>query len=105
MGAGHDAVAGEIAERLRARGHSARIQDVLTLLPSGVGPALRSGYRGSVRHFPQLYAWIYAAFLAPVGRGGARTQWGVPPHQLLLQRVLVLVQQRDGQRVCFINKE
>ncbi|OEU89503.1 galactosyldiacylglycerol synthase [Streptomyces abyssalis] len=69
MGAGHDAVAGELAERLQARGHSARIQDVLTLLPSGVGPALRAGYKGAVRHVPQLYAWIYAAFLAPGPRG------------------------------------
>jgi UDP-N-acetylglucosamine:LPS N-acetylglucosamine transferase len=65
MGAGHDAVAGELAERLRARGHSARIQDVLALLPSGVGTALRAGYRGAVRHVPGLYGWVYAAFLAP----------------------------------------
>jgi UDP-N-acetylglucosamine:LPS N-acetylglucosamine transferase len=75
MGAGHDAVAGELAERLRARGHSASIQDVLTLLPSGVGPALRAGYRGAVRHAPQLYAWIYAAFLAP-GPEGAEARQG-----------------------------
>lgn len=71
MGAGHDAVAGELAERLRAHGHSARILDVLALLPSGVGPALRTGYRGAVRHVPQLYGWVYAAFLAtgPDGQG------------------------------------
>lgn len=65
MGAGHDAVAEELADRLRARGHSVRIEDVLALLPSGVGPALRAGYRGTVRHVPQLYAAVYAAFLAP----------------------------------------
>ncbi|NLU75368.1 galactosyldiacylglycerol synthase [Streptomyces sp. HNM0575] len=65
MGAGHDAVAGELAERLRARGHEARVEDVLTLLPSGVGLGLRAGYRAAVRHVPRLYAWIYAAFLAP----------------------------------------
>nr|WP_246531112.1 galactosyldiacylglycerol synthase [Streptomyces bathyalis] len=92
MGAGHDAVAGEIAERLRARGHSARIQDVLALLPSGVGPALRSGYRGSVRHVPQLYAWIYAAFLAPVGRGGASVpRPGSAPLAALAERPLMNV--------------
>jgi UDP-N-acetylglucosamine:LPS N-acetylglucosamine transferase len=72
MGAGHDAVAGELAGRLRSLGHEARVQDVLALLPSGVGPALRAGYRGVVRHVPGLYSWIYAAFLAsgPEEAGG-----------------------------------
>lgn len=71
MGAGHDAVAGELAERLRARGHSVRTEDVLALLPSGVGPALRAGYRGTVRRLPWLYGWVYATFLAsgPAERG------------------------------------
>ncbi|MCH6159385.1 MGDG synthase family glycosyltransferase [Streptomyces marispadix] len=74
MGAGHDAVAGELAERLRSQGHEARVQDVLALLPSGVGPALRAGYRGAVRHAPGLYAWIYAAFLASGPRGTSGPQ-------------------------------
>lgn len=94
MGAGHDAVAGELAGRLRARGHEARILDVLALLPSGVGPALRSGYRGSVRHFPQLYAWIYAAFLAPrpPGRGAAAVpRPGSAPLAALAERPLMNV--------------
>lgn len=69
MGAGHDAVAEELAARLRAGGHEARVVDVLALLPSGVGPALRAGYRGAVRHAPKLYEWVYAAFLAPGPRG------------------------------------
>ncbi|WP_107097759.1 galactosyldiacylglycerol synthase [Streptomyces sp. WMMB 322] len=92
MGAGHDAVAGELADRLSARGHSARIMDVLTLLPSGVGTALRSGYRGSVRHVPQLYAWIYAAFLAPrpAGRGAAAVpRPGSAPLAALAERPLM----------------
>jgi UDP-N-acetylglucosamine:LPS N-acetylglucosamine transferase len=78
MGAGHDAVAGELAERLRSRGHEARVQDVLALLPSGVGPALRSGYRGVVRHVPGLYAWIYAAFLASGPEGEPGREPGAP---------------------------
>uniref|UniRef100_UPI003AF327B3 MGDG synthase family glycosyltransferase n=1 Tax=Streptomyces albidus (ex Kaewkla and Franco 2022) TaxID=722709 RepID=UPI003AF327B3 len=71
MGAGHDAVADELADRLRARGHSVRIKDVLALLPSGVGAALRAGYRGAVRHVPQVYGLVYDAFLAPGPQGAA----------------------------------
>ncbi|WP_244900309.1 MGDG synthase family glycosyltransferase [Streptomyces nanshensis] len=86
MGAGHDAVAGELAERLRSRGHTVRTEDVLALLPSGVGAALRAGYRGVVRRVPGLYGWVYAAFLAPGperapdgqrGAGGAELTGGV----------------------------
>ncbi|MFD5025257.1 galactosyldiacylglycerol synthase [Streptomyces sp. NPDC058373] len=65
MGAGHDAVCAELARRLRARGDTAELCDVLTLLPPGVGPALRGFYRGTVRHAPALYAAIYALFLSP----------------------------------------
>ncbi|MFI1966502.1 galactosyldiacylglycerol synthase [Streptomyces pathocidini] len=65
MGAGHDAVAAELARRLRSAGHVVLVRDVLTLLPPGAGPALRSFYRASVRHVPQLYAGIYSTFLSP----------------------------------------
>ncbi|MGC5343014.1 MGDG synthase family glycosyltransferase [Streptomyces sp. DT171] len=65
MGAGHDAVAGELARGLRSRGHDVLVRDVLTLLPAGTGTALRAFYRGSVRHLPRLYAAIYRTFLAP----------------------------------------
>lgn len=65
MGAGHDAVCAELARRLRARGDTAEVCDVLTLLPPGAGRALRAFYRGTVRHAPALYAAIYALFLAP----------------------------------------
>lgn len=68
MGAGHDAVAGELALRLRERGHAAEVRDVLGLLPAGTGTALRSGYRATLRHAPRLYGGVYAGFLAP-GRG------------------------------------
>lgn len=67
MGAGHDAVSGELARRLRARGATTELCDVLTLLPPGTGPALRAFYRQTVRHAPALYAAIYALFLSPGG--------------------------------------
>ncbi|GGU39849.1 MGDG synthase family glycosyltransferase [Streptomyces lavendofoliae] len=72
MGAGHDAVAGELARRLRADGHDVLVRDVLTLLPPGVGAAVRGFYRFVVRRLPPVYAAIHALFLAPrpgVGRG------------------------------------
>ncbi|MBQ0862339.1 galactosyldiacylglycerol synthase [Streptomyces smyrnaeus] len=72
MGAGHDAVAHELAHRLRARGHAAVVRDVLTLLPAGSGGALRSGYRAAVRHVPRLYGAVYAGFLATADAPGPR---------------------------------
>ncbi|MFG3506586.1 galactosyldiacylglycerol synthase [Streptomyces sp. NPDC047821] len=65
MGAGHDAVAGELARRLRADGHDVLVRDVLTLLPPGAGPAVRGFYRFVVRRLPPVYEAIYALFLAP----------------------------------------
>ncbi|MFD8552890.1 galactosyldiacylglycerol synthase [Streptomyces fradiae] len=69
MGAGHDAVAGELARRLRAHGHEAHVHDVLTLLPAGTGPALRVFYRTAVRRLPALYTAIYRVFLASPPHG------------------------------------
>ncbi|MGW5017309.1 MGDG synthase family glycosyltransferase [Streptomyces cacaoi] len=65
MGEGHDAVAHELALRLRARGHIVTVRDVLTMLPARIGPALRASYRATVRHAPGLYGAVYAGFLAP----------------------------------------
>lgn len=62
MGAGHRAVAGELAARLRGRGCRVRCLDVLDLLPPGVGGALRGFYRTAVRRAPWVYDGIYAAF-------------------------------------------
>lgn len=92
MGAGHDAVAGELAERLRARGHTVLIQDVLALLPPGVGSALRGCYRGAVRHAPQLYAAVYAAFLSP--GAGPVPRPGSAPMAALAQRPLLRLVER-----------
>ncbi|MEU0372716.1 glycosyltransferase [Streptomyces sp. NPDC006283] len=65
MGAGHDAVAGELARRLTAAGHEVLVHDVLSLLPGGTGTALRASYRLSVRRVPGVYATVHAVFLAP----------------------------------------
>ena len=85
MGAGHDAVAGELARRLRARGHEVVLRDVLTLLPAGAGRALRAGYRGTVRHLPRLYDAVYAGFLAP----GAGPRPSSAPLAALAERPLL----------------
>jgi UDP-N-acetylglucosamine:LPS N-acetylglucosamine transferase len=63
MGAGHDAVADELAGRLRLAGHRIVRCDILDLLPAGVGPALREAYRLAVRRAPWLYAGVYRVFL------------------------------------------
>ncbi|GAA4615035.1 galactosyldiacylglycerol synthase [Actinoallomurus liliacearum] len=70
MGAGHDAVAGELAGRLTAAGHRADVVDVLELLPLRLGRALRWWYGWMMRRAPWLYALIYRVFFVP-GRAGA----------------------------------
>ncbi|MFI2412588.1 galactosyldiacylglycerol synthase [Streptomyces sp. NPDC018947] len=84
MGAGHDTVAEELARRVRERGGEARIVDVLTLLPYGLGGALRLFYRGSVRHFPWAYAALYGLFLRP---GPGRRPSGTPLARLAGDRL------------------
>ncbi|MGW2640174.1 MGDG synthase family glycosyltransferase [Streptomyces sp. NPDC001348] len=75
MGAGHDAVAVELARRLGAAGHETVHTDVLEMLPARTGAALRSFYRATVRHAPLLYAGVYAAFF----RAGAGPRPGSAP--------------------------
>lgn len=62
MGAGHDAVAAELARRLVAQGAEAEVVDVLRLLPLRLGSVLRRGYHRMVRHAPWLYELIYRSF-------------------------------------------
>ncbi|MEU7281713.1 galactosyldiacylglycerol synthase [Streptomyces sp. NPDC045431] len=92
MGAGHDTVAAELARRLRSAGHEVLVRDVLTLLPPGAGPGVRSFYRFTVRHAPWLYEAIYAAFLAPGPPEGAaapaRGRFDVSPMAALAERRL-----------------
>ncbi|MEU6060735.1 galactosyldiacylglycerol synthase [Streptomyces sp. NPDC047097] len=88
MGAGHDAVAGELARRLRAAGHQVLVRDVLTLLPPGTGPALRGFYRCAVRRVPWVYALIHRIFLAPARAPGPRRRPGTGPLAALAERPL-----------------
>ncbi|MFI0816557.1 galactosyldiacylglycerol synthase [Streptomyces sp. NPDC021098] len=78
MGAGHDAVAGELVRRLERAGHRADRVDVLELLPAGIGPGLRAFYRTAVRRAPLVYAGIYRAFFHP-GHGWSGSGRGPRP--------------------------
>ncbi|WP_435853842.1 MGDG synthase family glycosyltransferase [Streptomyces sparsogenes] len=89
MGSGHDAVAAELARRLEARGHRVDRTDVLALLPAGLGPGLRSGYRATIRHLPVLYEGIYAAFFRP---GAGPRPGSAPLAALAGRRLLDLVE-------------
>lgn len=95
MGAGHDTVASEMARRARARGGEAMVVDVLALLPYGLGGALRRFYRGSVRHFPWVYAVLYRLLLRP---GTGRRPGGTPLALLAGGRLRELVE-RTGADV------
>lgn len=64
MGAGHDAVAAELARRLRARGHPTHVHDVLALLPPAPGPPCAPSTAPPYAASP-LYAAVYRVFLAP----------------------------------------
>ncbi|XVQ81845.1 MGDG synthase family glycosyltransferase [Microbispora siamensis] len=62
MGAGHDAVAAELARRLTAAGARVEVVDVLALLPLRLGALLRWWYRGVMLRAPWLYALVYRVF-------------------------------------------
>ncbi|MEU0836778.1 hypothetical protein [Streptomyces sp. NPDC005969] len=75
MGAGHDAVAAELAGRLRAGGHLTARVDLLDILPPGVGRGLRAAYRTALRHCPGAYAAVYSAFFRDRGDQRDRNGW------------------------------
>jgi UDP-N-acetylglucosamine:LPS N-acetylglucosamine transferase len=64
MGAGHDRVAYQLAQRLSAVRIEAEVIDVLDLLPLRLGAGLRHWYRWTMRNAPWVYAGIYRVFLA-----------------------------------------
>ncbi len=70
MGDGHLRVAEQLRQRLIARGDSAEVVDILSVLPFGFGPLLRRSYAAMLRRTPFLYDAIYRAFFVP--RPGAR---------------------------------
>ncbi|MGW5783316.1 MGDG synthase family glycosyltransferase [Streptomyces sp. NPDC003757] len=95
MGAGHDTVAAELVRRAGERGDTARVVDVLALLPYGLGTVLRRFYRGSVWHFPWAYAVLYRLFLRP---GPGRRPSGTPLARLAGGRLRELAE-RTGADV------
>ncbi|GAA1840267.1 galactosyldiacylglycerol synthase [Actinomadura bangladeshensis] len=62
MGAGHDAVADELARRMAPKDVEASVLDVLDLVPMRLGHGLRRMYEAMVRSAPWLYEGIYRAF-------------------------------------------
>ena len=93
MGAGHDAVAGELARRLAAGGVEAEVVDVLALLPLRLGTALRRWYGWMMRSAPWLYALIYRIFFVP-GRAPGRASSTSPLTLLAAARLRGLVRDR-----------
>lgn len=96
MGAGHDAAAAELGRRLEAAGHPSTRVDVLDLLPSPTGAALRAFYRTTVRRLPALYAGLYAVFFRP---GGGPRPGSAPLAALAEERLLDVVRQADARAV------
>ncbi|WP_422070921.1 MGDG synthase family glycosyltransferase [Streptomyces lasalocidi] len=99
MGAGHDAVAGELARRARADGHEPLVADVLGLLPYGLGSALRGSYQASVRHFPWAYGAVYDTFLRS---GPGHRPSGVPLARLAGHRLTELADGFDADVVVSV---
>jgi UDP-N-acetylglucosamine:LPS N-acetylglucosamine transferase len=62
MGAGHDAVAVELARRMAVQQVETSVLDVLDLVPLKLGRGLRRMYGEMVRSAPWLYEGIYRAF-------------------------------------------
>ncbi|MCQ4085007.1 galactosyldiacylglycerol synthase [Streptomyces sp. RB6PN25] len=79
MGAGHDAVADELAHRLAQAGHATEKVDVLRLLPAGTGSALRRYYAAAVQYAPWTYDAIYEAFFVPRRRTMRRPLMSTSP--------------------------
>lgn len=65
MGAGHDAAARLLADRLRRNGDEAWVVDLLACLPLASGAAIRGFYAGMLRWAPWLYDAIYDHMLEP----------------------------------------
>ncbi|HZD65037.1 MAG TPA: hypothetical protein VE152_02950 [Acidimicrobiales bacterium] len=81
MGAGHDGVAQELARRFADRGYQPQVLDILDLLPSVIGRALRRGYALMLRWAPWLYELIFRLWFEPRSGGGP-----VSPVTLLAER-------------------
>jgi len=83
FGAGHDAAASAIADRLQARGFRTRTWDVVDLMPGRLGRAVRSGYLRQVQSAPASWRWLLHAVerregvAAGIGRALETTEGGL----------------------------
>ncbi|GAA0283928.1 galactosyldiacylglycerol synthase [Actinomadura nitritigenes] len=87
MGAGHDAVAGELGRRLAPHGVEVSVVDVLDLVPLRLGHALRRAYAGAIRSAPWLYAAVYRAFFVSRRPGPLRPPPPSPLTALIAARL------------------
>ncbi|HET8558989.1 MAG TPA: glycosyltransferase [Marmoricola sp.] len=76
MGGGHLQISRELARRLRGRGHTAAVVDMLELMPGPTGDWLRELYPFLVNRTPGLYQRIYNTFFLAEQRAGERA--GLP---------------------------
>ncbi|HEY2792300.1 MAG TPA: hypothetical protein VGJ28_08100 [Micromonosporaceae bacterium] len=67
FGGGHDVAARRLADQLECMGHTTRVVDLLSLLPGGLGTAMRRGYRVQLGAAPASWTWMCDA----TGRPGA----------------------------------
>lgn len=65
MGAGHDGAARELARRVRAAGHEARVVDLFDAAPRPLVWFWRESYRWQLRLAPSLYERTYALYYRP----------------------------------------
>lgn len=72
MGGGHLQVSHELARRLRERGHTAEVLDLLTVMPALAARALRWVYPWMVNRVPWLYDLVYRTFFTAPQRQGER---------------------------------
>ncbi|MDA0637486.1 glycosyltransferase [Nonomuraea sp. MCN248] len=94
MGAGHDAVAAELARRLARLGADVQVVDVLHLLPLRLGRLLRGSYHWMIRRAPWLYEVIYRVFFV-----AKRAPTVSPLTALAGSRLLRLVARRPPDEV------
>jgi len=58
FGGGHDMAARRLTDRLSALGLASRRLDLLDLLPTGLGPTMRTGYRIQLGLIPSSWTWL-----------------------------------------------
>jgi len=76
MGGGHLQISRELARRLEARGHTAKVVDMLELMPPPTGRFLHWVYPWLVSSAPRLYQRVYDTFFVADQREGERA--GIP---------------------------